>query len=631
MIQPSVGGVFLLAVLTSAACKGPGTACWTAPEAGGRPDAGVVADLLPGPAFGWQENDDGAGGKRVELDWTWESPLPQGNRLNEVWGFSLTDVYAVGDHGTILHSDGTTWNREESGTVADLHDVWGCGTTVFAVGDQGTVLERGKQGWVALGLKTLNNLNVVWCGASDDLVVAGDDNYVAERRGGELAKVQIPEPFVGGMLYNDYVGISGRPTGEAWVIGNQNLIHYHDGKWEQRQISIVEPTAMWSPEPGKFITTTAGCAIDEADGITLSTSELYRPLYGPGDCVLASVWGNPVTGAIVAVGRYGQVVEVGDASPAATLQLDSLYLQGVWGVGDSYIAVGEGGDMFVTSSSGPDRWTKVSERPIAQGLSAISAHEGGLIVAAGRGGTVYRREAGKWLEDWAGTGRALTGIVATSNTGYVAVDELGTTYIRDRANNNTIKVPVEGQPAFHGVWADDHGNIVAVGDLGRAYHRESGDQKWQVRETGTAAALRGVWGQAHDALFAVGQDGTVVAYNGKVWAVVVPPDGYPLVDVWGASKDDVYAVGGTRILHYDGQTWKVIASGLPCGATSVSGGLGGTVLVGTACGDIYHGRESALVRVPSPFGGRLSGSATLPDGRVIWIGNHGTVLAMRER
>jgi hypothetical protein len=41
-----------------------------------------------------------------EPDWTWQNPLPQGNPLWGVWGSSGSDVFAVGDWGTVLHYDG---------------------------------------------------------------------------------------------------------------------------------------------------------------------------------------------------------------------------------------------------------------------------------------------------------------------------------------------------------------------------------------------------------------------------------------------------------------------------------------------------------------------------------------------
>jgi hypothetical protein len=61
-----------------------------------------------------------------------------------VWGGSAGDVYAVGDNGLILHFDGQTWQKQDSGTMAQLRAVWGSGGEVFAVGVGGVVLHRSK-------------------------------------------------------------------------------------------------------------------------------------------------------------------------------------------------------------------------------------------------------------------------------------------------------------------------------------------------------------------------------------------------------------------------------------------------------------------------------------------------------
>jgi hypothetical protein len=52
--------------------------------------------------------------------WDWQNPLPQGNDLSAVWGSSATDVFAVGDAGTIFHYDGSTWSPMASGTSQDF-------------------------------------------------------------------------------------------------------------------------------------------------------------------------------------------------------------------------------------------------------------------------------------------------------------------------------------------------------------------------------------------------------------------------------------------------------------------------------------------------------------------------------
>lgn len=45
-------------------------------------------------------------------------------RLQEVWGSSASDVFAVGDNGTVLHYDGHDWSPMDSGTTANLLAIW---------------------------------------------------------------------------------------------------------------------------------------------------------------------------------------------------------------------------------------------------------------------------------------------------------------------------------------------------------------------------------------------------------------------------------------------------------------------------------------------------------------------------
>lgn len=62
-------------------------------------------------------------------------PLPAGTpQLLGVWGASASDVFAVGDMGTIIHYDGQSWTKMASNTSATIRDVWGTsGSNVYAV------------------------------------------------------------------------------------------------------------------------------------------------------------------------------------------------------------------------------------------------------------------------------------------------------------------------------------------------------------------------------------------------------------------------------------------------------------------------------------------------------------------
>jgi len=58
-----------------------------------------------------------------------------------LWGTTPTNVYAVGDFGTILHYDGSAWQPMSSGTTLRLFSIWGSSQeSIYAVGDGGLVL-----------------------------------------------------------------------------------------------------------------------------------------------------------------------------------------------------------------------------------------------------------------------------------------------------------------------------------------------------------------------------------------------------------------------------------------------------------------------------------------------------------
>jgi len=52
-----------------------------------------------------------------------------------VWGTSASDVFAVGDGGTILHYNGSAWSPMSSGTTDDLWEIWSTSASdIFVVG-----------------------------------------------------------------------------------------------------------------------------------------------------------------------------------------------------------------------------------------------------------------------------------------------------------------------------------------------------------------------------------------------------------------------------------------------------------------------------------------------------------------
>jgi hypothetical protein len=94
------------------------------------------------------------------------------NSLHDVWGSSGSDVFVVGDGGTILHYNGNTWSTMTSGTTNWLSGVWGSsGSDVFAVGGS-TILHYDGINWSSMS-SGANYLLDVWGSSSSDVFAVG--------------------------------------------------------------------------------------------------------------------------------------------------------------------------------------------------------------------------------------------------------------------------------------------------------------------------------------------------------------------------------------------------------------------------------------------------------------------------
>ena len=108
-------------------------------------------------------------------------------------------------------------------------------------------------------------------------------------------------------------------------------------------------------------------------------------------------------------------------------------------------------------------------------------------------------------------------------------------------------------------------DITIVGNGGTVLHYDG--TSWELQPTGTDQDLWGVWGASANDLWAVGGKGlmegqaTVLHFDGSTWqAATLPtlarPHVYAFYKVWGSSADDLWVVGQRgAVLHYDGSAW----------------------------------------------------------------------------
>ena len=113
-------------------------------------------------------------------------------------------------------------------------------------------------------------------------------------------------------------------------------------------------------------------------------------------------------------------------------------------------------------------------------------------------------------------------------------------------------------------------------------------------ESRSWAFLKDVWGSLGTNVFAVGGS-TILHYDGLIWSSMKSGTGITLNGIWGSSGTDVFAVGDSGvILHYDGL--------LPTTTTTVNGITTTTIANGGLCSsEFIYGKYSVKTEILKHF------------------------------
>ncbi|HET8933807.1 MAG TPA: SdrD B-like domain-containing protein [Polyangiales bacterium] len=243
--------------------------------------------------------------------------------LNSIWANSAKDVWAVGEKGTIIRWNGSSWLEVPGAPSEELKWVWGTGPSdVWIVGLNNTVLR-----WD--GTK-LNNIPVepqsytsVWGSGPNDVWLSGSTNSF-RWNGSSFTKV---ENYADG--YTSYAQMWGSSTTDLWAVGpgilrwngmswtlvkndaaaNDEKSYYKSGIWASSSTSV------WIVDQGGSIFHWNGIAWTRE----LNNGDVYKGFEG--------IWGSSAND-IWAVGGRGTLVHwdgnswKNASSGAATLTTD---------------------------------------------------------------------------------------------------------------------------------------------------------------------------------------------------------------------------------------------------------------------------------------------------------------------
>jgi hypothetical protein len=104
------------------------------------------------------------------------------------------------------------------------------------------------------------------------------------------------------------------------------------------------------------------------------------------------------------------------------------------------------------------------------------------------------------------------------------------------------------------------------------------------------ADCRGLWGSGADNIVAVCDGGRIMRYDGKTWTQEVAPAGpqMTLNAVWGSGPSNIFAVGRTTILRYDGKGWSTLVSSPDLALNAVWGAGPTHIIVGGDQGKVLR-------------------------------------------
>lgn len=144
----------------------------------------------------------------------WENPLPQGNTLFGAFAFGPRAVWAVGEAGTVLF-----WNGEKSalidvGTTADLRGVGGSSPSdLYVVGEQGTIVHFDGVSWQRETTPGVYRINVIWVAPGGTAFAGANGGYILKRGpGGQWSEMSFNPSNTA-----DIVGLAGLDTGEVYA------------------------------------------------------------------------------------------------------------------------------------------------------------------------------------------------------------------------------------------------------------------------------------------------------------------------------------------------------------------------------------------------------------------------------
>jgi hypothetical protein len=468
----------------------------------------------------------------------WSPALSPERFLRDIHGTGAGNVWAVGEGGLAYVWNGTRWNKESTGTSADLYGVWTYGGEVWAVGTGSTVRVRDAKGWRAMTAPAPEvTLTGIWGSGPEDVWVTGSKSGAVLFHWDGRAWTSVQLPF--SALY----GISGGSATDLLVVGEEGMARYDGSRWATLPSST--PTRFlgaWHASDGALVVGAAGhvqrlkkslwSALDQgsrADFIAVSAPEEDSHWWfadgrglrvGTGSDTYtetgpANAMAEQGPGGLWVAGNFGRAeLHTWDSYSSGTQYFylpQSFSFRGVlpipdrlaWLVGTDTAS----GETVLVQVDGSFSWTRYPL--VARG--ALNAIDGSAVddVWAAGDSVLAHWDGATWSEL---SGAGLPSFRAVRVLGRDMAWALGPSSLWRWSGTGWASVALPaglGTTELRALFADSREELYVAGDDGLLLHYDVNRGLWRRIDTGTHKSLRDISG-GRRMLVLAGEDGTVL-------------------------------------------------------------------------------------------------------------------------
>ncbi len=621
--------------------------CRAGAEADAGRDAGEDAGLDGGSDAGADAGSTDAGSTdagppRACLNgFCWESPLPQGNTLRAAVALSPTDVWMVGDHGAIVHTERGGFVLYDSGTTRGLRAVFAVAPNdLYAVGERAVITHWDGVRWTLESTKEEKEaLVAVWASRTTALAV-GESGFALERDSTGQWQEVVTQTSA------NFVALWQVAGGDVWAVTDG------DGAFRYKSLGFeVVPAGEW-PFDGRAVTavTTRGARtfvagtfgavmVREADGgwDTFADGGFYADETPHALCAASErdVWLLSVSATAPQAQQLRHLPTRASLPPG-----EPVFACAALDVGRAVV----GGNRGYWAEAGADaglavRSLRTTQPPRYQALFAAADHPASLVAAGDRGVAAARTDGGDWVDRVAcdGTQQLWDGWAGSENDRWVVGSAADGGPIGCASQWNGAQWTPSLAPVLYSVFGLAGGETF-FGSRGAIFVWKTSQLSLDYADAGDSAQLLGLWVAADRFPWtAVGTQGRVMQRQpDSSWrgaGVGDPAQTYRAIHgaVLADGGVDVWVVGAADggALRFAGGGWQTVAFGAGSEAFRAVFAESERTWVGGEQGRLWRRDGAGWALLQTPAGGSITGLWVQPDGGGLWLADDEGALLSR--